>query len=133
MSAIDWSATAAWIALIISVVGTVVGPIVTALINNCHQRKMFVLQQSAAKASERERIIRAAVSNTGAVLSSGTIEAQTDFGRAYYAAYPFVSSEHWPTLDSFYFDVAHGKYESAFEKLPTVESLFLSAIQIESK
>ena len=40
MHPIDWNATAAWIALAISITGTIVGPIITTILTNRHQIKL---------------------------------------------------------------------------------------------
>lgn len=40
VQSIDWSAIAAWIAVIISIIGVSVGPLLTACINNKHQLKL---------------------------------------------------------------------------------------------
>ena len=40
VQSIDWSAIAAWIAVIISIIGVSVGPLFPACINNKHQLKL---------------------------------------------------------------------------------------------
>lgn len=37
---IDWNSTAAWIALIVSIVGTISSPIINTLLSNRHQLKI---------------------------------------------------------------------------------------------
>lgn len=73
---IDWSATAAWIALVISVVGTIVGPIVTAIINNCHQlklRKLDIKQRSVETyETRRHEAINAFLSEVGDCVTYST-------------------------------------------------------------
>ena len=48
MSQIDWSATAAWIVL----GANVLSPIVVALINNHHTRRMYILKEREAQRGE---------------------------------------------------------------------------------
>lgn len=44
---LDWSATAAWTALIVSIVGTVLGPIIHSCIDNRHQLKMYKMKHTS--------------------------------------------------------------------------------------
>lgn len=64
---IDWDATAAWIVLGASVIS----PVVVAIVNNCHQRKMFLLQAREGKRSETISIY---LSSLAKAISSPTHE-----------------------------------------------------------
>lgn len=60
---IDWSVTAAWIAVIISIIGTSVGPLLTAYINNKHQLKLHELDIKEKELSEYHAKRRTAIEN----------------------------------------------------------------------
>lgn len=60
---IDWSATAAWIAVIISIIGASVGPLLTACINNKHQLKLRELDIKEKELSEYHAKRRTAIEN----------------------------------------------------------------------
>ncbi len=118
MQPFDWSATAAWIALIISVIGTVFGPIVTALITNRHQLKLRKLdiEQSSLDSYYQNRFnaINAFLSKAGKCLSYVDENSVMELGECYHNIYQYVPSDFWDDLDSFYsslisFDWANAK------------------------
>lgn len=117
---IDWSATAAWIALIISVVGTIVGPIVTALINNSHQTKLYKLESASKEENEKNTIIRNCISGIGKVLSFPTTTALEQFGEMYHACYAYVPLDKWNLLDDFYSTIIDEDYDKARCQLPDI-------------
>lgn len=117
---IDWSATAAWIALIISVVGTIVGPIVTALINNAHQTKLYILESTSKEKSEKDTIIRECISGIGKVLSFSSSTNIEQFGQTFHACYAYVPTDKWHLLDNFYSDIIDEDYDSAQNKLSDI-------------
>lgn len=102
----DWSATAAWIALVISVIGTIVGPIVTAIINNRHQLKLRKLdiKQHSIETYETRRFeaINTFLSQVGHCLSYSDIEGIKSCGSSYFCVYQFVPADMWPELDQLY-------------------------------
>ena len=71
---VDWSATAAWIALVISIIGTVASPLITTVLTNRHQLKLRALdiKQNSIRTYEERRFqaITAFFQKTGGCFSS---------------------------------------------------------------
>ena len=55
---VDWSATAAWISLVISITGTILGPIITTILTNRHQLKLRRLDLQEKSISEKYSVIK---------------------------------------------------------------------------
>ena len=72
---IDWSATAAWIALVISIVGTVASPLITSALNNRHQKKMRELD------IKENRLIAA---ETAKCIATRQVDDVSEFGRTFF-------------------------------------------------
>lgn len=103
----DWSATAAWIALVISIVGTFIGPIITAIINNRHQlklRKLDIKQRSVETyETRRHEAINTFLSEVGDCVTYSTCGTPgLSCGKAYFNVYKYVPADMWPELDQLY-------------------------------
>ncbi len=132
---IDWSATAAWIALIISVTGTILSPIITAFITNNHQLKLrkLDLEQSALDKYENNRFtaLNTFISKAGRCLSYSDEETVKDLGEAYHCIYQYVPEDFWSDLDQFYTLLISYKFDEAKKIYPAIVRR-LSAILKES-
>lgn len=126
---VDWNATAAWIALIISVVGTVIGPIVTASLNNTHQLKMYDIQRTQKRMDERECLFKAAIASVGAATGELTPETLTGLGRDLHNVYAFIPFKDWKSLDSFFYYACTYDREHLRELCPSITSLLVRAMQ----
>lgn len=117
MQPIDWNATAAWIALAISITGTIVGPIVTTILTNRHQlklRKMDILQRTIEKYEDnRFRDIQAFISRIGKYLAQHDMESRKSFGECFYNIYQYVPASLWDKLDFLYVSLCAKDYDSA--------------------
>lgn len=102
----DWSAIAAWIALIVSIVGTIAGPLITSLINNRFQLKLHKLAHAEScydsYQQERTAAFSAFISNVGRCLANPSLKEMSDFGASYFVIYQYVPSEKWQQLDDLY-------------------------------
>lgn len=103
---IDWSATAAWIALVISIIGTLASPIITAIITNKHQiklREQDIKQKTAEKYEDaRTSAINSFIANTGRYLTSLNNESTEDFSKSFHIVYQYVPETMWNELDQLY-------------------------------
>lgn len=61
MTPMDWSATAAWIALAISIVGTIASPIINSILNNRYQLKLHNLDLKNKYQEQRAETINSSV------------------------------------------------------------------------
>lgn len=120
VNTIDWSATAAWIALVISITGTVVGPIVTSVLNNHHQLKMKKLELEESLLSKRIDIMKQCISGIGLVLAYPNSSNLTEFGKSFHNVYMYIPPDKWYDLDCFYNYVISGEIDIAKERCPEV-------------
>lgn len=95
---VDWSATAAWIALVISVTGTFAGPIITAILTNRHQLKLRKLDIAEKISSERMQVIQQCISSIGAYMASINDSNKTNLGKDFFAVYAYVPLNQWEML-----------------------------------
>lgn len=129
---VDWSATAAWIALVISVTGTFAGPIVTAILTNRHQLKLRKLDIAEKAESERIQIIQQCISSIGARMAYPNDSNSTNFGNDFFPVYAYVSIEQWETLDTFYqAATSRQNFQTAKKMLPQVIHLLASLLKEE--
>lgn len=90
---IDWSATAAWIVLGASIVS----PIMVAVINNRHQRKMYILQK---REDARAAAINGYLSSLSAVICSPTApDALTTYCAKYGLVTGYIPSSAMDAVD----------------------------------
>lgn len=120
----DWSATAAWIALAISIIGTIIGPIITSLITNKHQLKLRELdtKQSALDTYKKNRFdaLNTFISKAGRCLSYLDEQSVMDFGEAYHCIYQYVPKDFWNDLDQFYSIVTSYNWNEAKKLYPPI-------------
>ena len=116
---VDWSATAAWIALAISIIGTICSPIITSWLNNKFQLKMYRLKSESERVDkindERTSSLKAFLSNTGKCISEASPSSITDFGSVFFGVYQYIPEEYWDKLDQLYNDILNDQWESAHE------------------
>lgn len=103
---IDWSATAAWIAVTISIIGASVGPFFTACMNNKHQLKLRELDIKEKELSEYNAKRRTAIENflssTSRYLTDGHSKNMDECGNNFFQVYPYVNPDLWESLDELY-------------------------------
>lgn len=128
---LDWSATAAWIALAISITGTIVGPIITTILTNRHQLKLRKLDIQEKAASEKISVIQQCISHTGACLAYPKTESLISFGKHFHVVYAYVPSEHWALLDDFYQLTIKNNYDAAKKLQPDVIHLLNGLLEEE--
>lgn len=96
-TSIDWSATAAWIALIISVIT----PSISLLLNNIHQRKLRKLELLHLKEIEYYHQCKEAYENFIQQSASQLHSMggnRIDYERAYQKLFLYTPSAHWDKL-----------------------------------
>jgi len=123
-SYMDWNAAAAWIALVISIVGTIATPIITSFLNNRHQLKMYRLKSKERSKirlqTTREAIIHAFTANTGKVISVSSLDIIAEFGAAYFPVYQYVPEQYWDKLDELYAYIMDNDWKKARVLYPEI-------------
>lgn len=100
-NAIDWNATAAWIALAVSIIT----PAISVLLNNIHQRKMketeakniLILKQY----DEMKKAIIKYHKHVSTKLYMISAGSTSEYEFAYRKLFLFIPNEHWKTLEEF--------------------------------
>lgn len=113
----DWSATAAWIALVISIIGTIAGPIITALINNKHQlrlREMDIREKQISEYCEYRRCaIENFLSSTSKYLSDCQYKNVEVCGENFFQVYSYVPQNLWESLNILYSHICEERTDEA--------------------
>lgn len=95
-----------WAALFISILGTILGPIITTAITNHHESKLRTIdiQQKLAEdySKNRRSAICSFLSSVGRCLSYGDNEDQKSLGHDFFGVYPYISDELRLRLNAFY-------------------------------
>ena len=117
---VDWSATAAWIAVIISVTGSIIGPIATALITSHHQCKLRELDIKRESVLKKQQIIIDCMSASSACIASPSNDALDHFGASYFPVYSYLPPDLWPVFDDFYSTLANYQYKEAKAKIQSI-------------
>lgn len=103
---IDWSATAAWIALAISIIGSIAGPIITTVLANRHQLKLRKLEISDNRTmtflDSRKQTIENFMKYVGECIANPGRQTKGQCGRNFFPIYPYVPESLWNSLDSLY-------------------------------
>ena len=123
-STFDWNAAAAWIALAISLVGSIAGPIITTILTNRHQLKLRMMdiheKTISAYDEKRFKALNTFIAKAGKCLAYGDDNFLCELGEAYFQIYQYVPSDFWPTLDQFYKFLIEFDYNNAHEMYPQI-------------
>lgn len=128
---VDWSATAAWIALAISITGTIAGPLINTVLANRHQLKLRQLDLQEKSLSEKYDVLKKCISEIGSCIANPDSINMSEFGRAYFPVYAYVPKQHWELLDAFYAAVNSPDFDNAEQMHPQIIHL-LSELLKES-
>lgn len=124
IESIDSSTIAAFTALIVSVAGTIIGPIVTTMLTNRHQlklRKLDIRQKTIeAYAERRFSAINTFIAKAGKCLAFQSVDSVTEFGEAFHCIYQYVPSDLWNDLDAFYSAITNDYWDEAELMYPAI-------------
>lgn len=105
-SSMNWGEKASWLALVISVVGTISSPLITTFLTNRHQRKMYQLKiKNRMLFSMNEARVAALttfLADVGRYLSLSSSENLSSLGSSFFSAYAYIPAEHWDAFDALY-------------------------------
>lgn len=107
---LDWSATAAWVALIVSIVSAVAGPLITTILSNRHQLKLLKIELYQKRKME-------AIENYLKVCSSyigrRTIREETEYLKAYGEIFLFAPKSTWESIERLDFELKKPDFKEA--------------------
>ncbi len=114
---IDWNASAAWIALIVSVIGTIASPLITTALTNHHQKEMFdkntqfTLHQQYHQ--NKFKVINNFLSSVGAQVVSPSFQGSSKSGENFFQVYAYAPSDIHSKLDQLYKCLCDGSSSDA--------------------
>lgn len=116
-----------WAALFISILGTILGPIITTAMTNHHESKLRTIdiqQKLAEDYSQNRRIaICSFMSSVGKALACGDTDDQKGLGHDFFGVYPYISDELRLRLDAFYKSlVVDQDFSNAQSEFPSIAS-----------
>ena len=119
MPLVDWNATAAWIAILVTLAITIITPALTSFLNNrfqLHLKKME-LQESAENElfSKKLETYEGALRTIGNCIHYYSPDNRAIFGEYLYKLYLYLPEEHWPVLDSLVKDFEEDAREQIWE------------------
>lgn len=121
---IDWSATIAAIALVVSVSGTIICPIINTILSNRHQLKLRNLdikeRAISSYESSRSDAINAFISGVGKCMFYADVESVKQLGDSYFIVYQYVPSDYWDVLDDLYSNLVNQDWEKSKKEFPPI-------------
>jgi len=97
---IDWNASVAWIALVVSILT----PSITTIITTIHQYKLKKLEMRHADESayfeKRDQVFHTFLKCTGQFINYTSTENENNYGSGFYEIFLFTPSILWPTIEA---------------------------------
>lgn len=114
-----------FVALIISILGTVISPLVSARMTNKHAlklRKMDIEENAVSLYnSQRFNAITSFLALSGQCLAyTDNQESIEAYGKSHFSIYQYVPQDFWGTLDDFYSAMTSYEWEKAKELYPDI-------------
>lgn len=101
------------LALVVAVLGMILGPIITALINNVHQSKIFGLELRTKQIEEQNSILQTASADLSSYIAYPTDTRRDALDRSFSSVYLYVDRKYWLLLDNFFSAVVENDYSKA--------------------
>ncbi len=121
---VEWSATAAWIALAISIIGTISSPLITTLLTNRHQLKLYKLniQHGSLEKYEDRRFqaINSFFQKVGGCFSCSDARDLHECGSVFHCVYQYVPETLWDKLDALYASIICKDLQTARKLYPPI-------------
>lgn len=125
---VDWSATAAWIALAISIVGTIASPIITTILTNRYNLKLHKLTFKEQQAERKEQIIQDCISAIGSCTGLSYSTVMTECGKVFFNVYAYVPKSEWDNLDRFFNALSTSNMEQIHALRPSIIHMLSSIL-----
>lgn len=110
---IDWSATAAWIALAISIIS----PAITTLLTNRHQLKLHKLSIKEKRDDDynaaRISVIEEFISKVSKYISFQSLENERGCSECFFRVYAYTPQSLWPFLDDLNGQLTSNRFSDA--------------------
>lgn len=101
---IDWSSTAAWITLAITLSISIISPIITTWMNHRFQLQLAELEAKNKEIEnhylKKRAVIDDFIASVGKCLFRADSAALQECGQSFYAIYVYVPTSLWPDIDT---------------------------------
>ena len=101
---VDWSATAAWITLVVTLIISIVSPVITTWMNHRFQLRLTELETKNKEIEnhylKKRAVIDDFIASVGKCLFRADSTALQECGKSFYAIYVYVPSSLWPDIDT---------------------------------
>ncbi|MFR3729131.1 hypothetical protein [Lacrimispora sp.] len=130
---IDWSATAAWVTLALTLVISIVSPVISTYLSNKFQLKIREYEKSEKEVEqhylEKREILQGFISNTGKLLNRRDSDSLKDCGEHFYLVYTYLPKEHWNKIDLLHQHIQNVDYASAQTLLLEVSKVIAELLE----
>lgn len=131
----DWSATAAWIALVISILGTIASPLITTWQTNKHQLKLRELDIKEKALSDyqtrRRNAIENFLSSTSGYFANCDNDSREICCKNFFLVYPYAPKSIWSSLDELYVHITNLKFQEARKAFHFISSELVLLLEEE--
>ena len=97
---VDWSATAAWITLVVTLIISIVSPVITTWMNHRFQLRLTELETKNKEIENHYLKKRAVIDDFIASVGKCLFRADSTALQSFYAIYVYVPSSLWPDIDT---------------------------------
>ena len=101
---VDWSATAAWITLVVTLIISIVSPVITTWMNHRFQLRLAELEAKNKEIEhhylKKRAVIDDFIASVGKCLFRADSTALQECGQSFYAIYVYVPPSLWPNIDT---------------------------------
>lgn len=132
MPVLDWSSTAAWLGIFITLSISIITPAVSTYLSNRFQLKLKMLEINYR---EKERTYDKKVSayenalrDTGKFLHYTDIDNYSVLGSHLYNLYLYLPPDHWPTLDELLLNLKNENINAAQQNLVNLSKILSSEL-----
>ena len=103
----------AWIALIISIIGTITSPLITTALTNRHQIQLKKLDIAERYFDAKTTTINTFLAKTNLAIILESAKFDGGFAENFFCVYQYVPDSFWPTLDNLYTSIVQENWMQA--------------------
>ncbi|MBE5984665.1 MAG: hypothetical protein E7248_15380 [Paenibacillaceae bacterium] len=130
---IDWSATAAWITLALTLAISIISPVISTYLSNKFQLKIREYEKFDKELEqhylEKREILQGFISNTGKLLNRRDTDSLKDYGEHFYLVYTYLPKDHWNKIDLLHQHIQSIDYELAQTSLLEISKIIAELLE----
>lgn len=130
---IDWSATAAWITLALTLAISIISPVISTYLSNKFQLKIREYEKSDKEIEqhylEKREILQGFIRNTGKLLNRRDTDTLKDYGEHFYLVYTYLPKEHWNKIDLLHQHIQNTDFAAAQTSLLEISKIIAELLE----